>query len=142
MRSATAIRWYADRWVASGAVLAGMVWILCGAVGFATGCVLQGRVRSAAAIRWYADRWVASGALLAGMVWIGRGAVGFSTGCVLWSGGRSATAIRSHADRWFASGAVLATMVRSGWRWSASRRSPGTRLNEARGDLLVAASSG
>ncbi|PPI02165.1 hypothetical protein C5C95_01955 [Rathayibacter sp. AY1B7] len=67
-RSATAIRWYADRWFASGAVLAGMVWIECGAVGFSTGCVLRSGGRSAAAIRWYADRWFASGAVLAGMV--------------------------------------------------------------------------
>ncbi|PPH04986.1 hypothetical protein C5C44_05765 [Rathayibacter sp. AY1F6] len=80
--------------------------------------------------------------MLAGMVWILCGAVGFSTGCVLQGGVRTAAAIRWYADRWFASGAVLAGMVRSGWRGSASRRSPGTRLDEARGDLLVAASSG
>ncbi|PPI40314.1 hypothetical protein C5D50_07160 [Rathayibacter sp. RFBD1] len=86
MRSATAIRSHADRWFASGAVLAGMVWIGRGAVGFSTGCVLQGGVRSAAAIRWYADRWFASWAVLAGMVWILCGAVGFSTGCGLRSG--------------------------------------------------------
>ncbi|PPH14570.1 hypothetical protein C5C36_05040 [Rathayibacter sp. AY1G1] len=98
------------------AVLAGMVWIVCGAVGFVTGRVLQGGVRSAAAIRWYADRWFASWAVLAGMVWIECGAVGFATGCVLRSGVRTAAAIRWYADRWFASGVVLATGSERGSR--------------------------
>ncbi|PPH12238.1 hypothetical protein C5C71_04720 [Rathayibacter sp. AY1C1] len=118
------------------AVLAGMVWIECGAVGFSTGCVLRSGGRSATAIRSHANRWFASGTVLAGMVWIVCGAVGFVTGRVLQGGVRSAAAIRWYADRWFASWAVLAGMVRSGWRGSASRRSPGTRLDEARGTYL------
>ncbi|PPF72441.1 hypothetical protein C5C46_06910 [Rathayibacter sp. AY1E6] len=113
-------------------MLAGMVWIGRGAVGFATGWVLQGGVRSATTIRSHADRWFASGAVLAGMVWILCGAVGFSTGGVLQGGVRTAAAIRWYADRWFASGAVLARMVGSGGRGSASRRSLGTRLDEGR----------